>query len=84
MRAKLNLHKVGGTVEIDGHDITKAVRSVTVSAAAGEPSVMTLEMAVWEAAEIDGEVTVEVPDAVRDALLKVGWTAPVVAFEETP
>lgn len=48
-------------VVIGGHDLTNAV--------------CALDLVIFEA-EVDGEMTVHVPDKTRAALVTLGWTPP--------
>lgn len=75
-----------GTVHLDGHDISRAVRGVIVDVhvESGRPQV-TLELGVYEIERLDlEEAEVRITTATRDALVKLGWTPPnrLVAVRE--
>lgn len=74
-KANLALTAVGGTVEVDGHDVTRGVQGLTLTAKAGHRPTLTLDMLVNEV-ELDGETTVTVPEQTAQALTALGWTAP--------
>ncbi len=78
--AKLHLPAHGNDpaarVEIDGHDITNAVRNVGVMAGVGELTTLHLDLMVLEDVTVTGEATVTIPEATRAALITLGWTPP--------
>ncbi|WP_119728354.1 hypothetical protein [Thermomonospora amylolytica] len=65
----------GGTVEIDGHDIAPVTRALHLAAAVGEIPTLYLDLAI-DLVEVDGEVTVTIPEGTRRALVALGWTPP--------
>jgi hypothetical protein len=65
----------GTTLEVNGHDITKTVRSMTLTAEAGNFVTAEIDVVVFDA-EINGEATIQLPEATHDALMKLGWTPP--------
>lgn len=72
---KLRLGPVGGAVEVDGHDISAAARTVRVTAGADQATSVSVDLAV-EVAEVDGQARVTVPAPVAEALVVLGWTPP--------
>lgn len=66
---------------IDGHDISRAVRGLTVSMSAGCLPEVTLDLAIFEAEEIVlGEAHIVVTEPAVELLEQLGWTRP----EEIP
>lgn len=63
-------------IEINGHDITSAVRRMTLDAEAGRLTSLTLNLNAVKGATLDGEMDVRLDEDVRDALLAIGWSAP--------
>jgi hypothetical protein len=79
---KVTLDGAGnGAVEIDGHDLSRALRGFTLNVSADERPTIELDFCLSEV-EItsmgDGErtVLVNIPDAVVHTLLMIGWTPP--------
>lgn len=74
--AKMTLRADGsGTINVDGVDITRAVRSITVESEPCRPPQLNLELTITEV-EIDGGFHVVIPDRLREALVALGWTPP--------
>nr|WP_024067041.1 hypothetical protein [Streptomyces sp. F2]AHC28120.1 hypothetical protein pFP3.18c [Streptomyces sp. F2] len=74
--ARIRLDAQGmGTVEVDGHDISPAVRGLTLSAKAGHLPRLVLDLLVFTG-EIDGEAQVHIPDDTAATLVALGWTPP--------
>lgn len=63
-------------IEINGHDITTAVRRVTLAAEVGELTTLTLDLGATKGVVFDGKVNVHLDEAARYALLALGWTPP--------
>lgn len=61
-------------VEVNGVNVANAVRSLNLHARPREQE-LTLHLHVDETV-VDGEATVVVPQATRDALVALGWTPP--------
>lgn len=62
--------------EVDGHDVSAAVRRVTVVMAANDINTVELDLVVFDGVEIDGKAKVALPAATRAALVALGWTPP--------
>lgn len=73
-KVNLSLRPGSGVIALDGEALN-GVRGLDLSAAAGEIPSLTVELLVNEV-EVDGEMTVAVPDATREALIALGWTPP--------
>jgi hypothetical protein len=75
--ARISLDALGrGTVEVDGHDISDAVRGFTLSGEVGHRPRLGLELCVYTS-EADGDdVQVHIPDDTAAALVALGWTPP--------
>ena len=65
-----------GHIELDGHDITRAVQDVNLSLSCSQVPILELGLAVYETMRFDGEVDVLIPESVREALIQLGWTPP--------
>lgn len=65
-------------VEVDGHDISRAVRRVQVDLTAGHIPEVDIELAVLDVApfEVESAQVLISPD-VHDALVKLGWKPPL-------
>lgn len=64
-------------VEVDGNDISKALRGLTVRLGAGHLPEVELDLSVIDVTDFGmPEVMVHIPEAVHDALVKLGWTPP--------
>ena len=74
-RLKLDAHGAASIVEIDGVRVEDSVTAAVVEAAAGRPPQLTLKFALINI-EVEGEMEVRLPDADREALVKLGWTPP--------
>lgn len=73
-KVNLSLRPGSGVIALDGEALN-GVRGLDLSATAGEIPSLTVELLVNEV-EVDGEMTVTVPDATREALIALGWTPP--------
>lgn len=70
-----------GTVELDGTDIARSVRSVEFRADSMGDIETTLglcvdEIEITQLGSAEAEVLVNLPDSVIDALIQLGWTPP--------
>jgi hypothetical protein len=66
-------------VEVDGHDISKAVSKATLWLSGGEPPELDLELRVFESQRIEAaEAEITIPAETHDALVALGWTPPAV------
>lgn len=66
-----------GHVELDGHDITDAIRGTAITMDAAGPPLVTLRLNVVELDGIDSkDAQVFITDDTREALIKLGWTPP--------
>jgi hypothetical protein len=66
------------TVRVDGHELTDAVRALSIDAVAGARARLTLDLLVHPI-EVDGEMTVGLPGQTYAALIALGWTPPATA-----
>ncbi|MFE7099762.1 hypothetical protein [Streptomyces erythrochromogenes] len=73
--ARLALHPSGGTVEIDGQDVSHAVRSIELTQTVGSPPQFTIDLNVHEV-EMHGVADIRLPHEVQDLLVALGWTPP--------
>lgn len=67
-----------GQIVVDGVDLSLAVNGIEFRSAVGihaEPPTMTLSL-VAPVIEFDGQVSVEVRERTRAALIALGWTPP--------
>lgn len=75
--AHITLAKGRGTVEVGGVDLARAVQGLNLSAEAGSPPVLTLDLRLIELSQFESDETViHIPAATRDALVALGWTPP--------
>lgn len=64
-------------IEIDGVDISNAIRSFTLTHGYGQHPVLELELALIDVTTLDApEAEYLLTSATRDALLAMGWTPP--------
>lgn len=75
MHLQLALGRVGGTVLVDGVDISQALTGITLKASADEPHEVTLRLAM-DRVDATVEAAATVPRETRDALVALGWTPP--------
>lgn len=78
MAGKLTLRLAAGhgTVELDGVDVSRAIRGVRIDATATELPQVTLDLAVFEI-EVDAENSrVHVSDEAAALLVELGWQRP--------
>lgn len=64
----------GSFVELDGQRLP-GVRGVTLTHKVRRTPTITVDLVMHEI-EVDGEMTVTVPDKTREALIALGWTPP--------
>lgn len=85
--AKLSFHQGPGrydqVVKLDGEDISKAIRSLSINAEAGQIPEVELQLAVFEI-EVGGppelgmaETKIRIFDETVELLKRLGWTPPV-------
>jgi len=66
-----------GTVKVDGHDISGAVRAFDFSAGVGHMPRVTLDLGVYDATRMESKRTeVVMGSATRDLLIDAGWQPP--------
>lgn len=66
-----------GRVSIDGHDISKAVRSLTFNGDAGMHPRVTLDLDIHDVTTVSSQNTeLLIPDGTAEALIALGWTPP--------
>jgi hypothetical protein len=66
-----------GRVSIDGHDISKAVRSIRFDGDAGARPCVTLNLFIHDVTTVSSQDTeVLIPDSTAEALVALGWTPP--------
>ncbi len=70
------LGRVGGTVLVDGVDVSRALAGISVEASADKPHVVTLRLSVDRVDVAGGEAAVSVSRETRDVLVALGWTPP--------
>jgi hypothetical protein len=68
--------RAGWIVELDGHDIARALVGVTVQLTGDPVATATLDVVAEELPAEFGEVKAYLPDATRDLLVRLGWTPP--------
>jgi hypothetical protein len=67
----------GWIVELDGHDIARALVGMTVRLTGDPVASVTLDV-IAEALPAElGEVKAYLPDATKELLVRLGWTPPV-------
>ena len=59
----------GYLVELDGHDVSNALRGLTLEINAGDMPTATLRV-------VAEEVRAYLPDATKELLVRLGWTPP--------
>lgn len=63
------------TVEVDGLDVAYMTNGADLRIRPDEMPGLVLDLTVDEV-EVDGEMTVTVPEGTAKALIKIGWTPP--------
>ena len=64
------------TVELDGEDISSAIRSMTLDVEAAQPPTVHLNLVVFEIETDLGETRIHITDSTVDLLKRLGWTPP--------
>lgn len=84
-QAKLVLpsNRTGTRIEIDGHDVAGNVQSIVLTASHSQGPRLVLDVPV-HAAEVEADVTVDIPDSTRAVLLLLGWTPPPSDGQQLP
>ncbi|MEU6709989.1 hypothetical protein ABZ897_00805 [Nonomuraea sp. NPDC046802] len=68
-------------VELDGHDLSRALRGITIRCEAGHRPSVDLDLKV-DAIEVtqlavrDPQILLAMPDEAKAALIALGWTPP--------
>lgn len=75
MKAEITDGGGGGSLLIDGVDISSSVRSYSLDGIAGEMPDLRLRLAL-RTTTFSGEVLVDIPPETHDALVAIGWTPP--------
>ncbi len=65
----------GGTVEVDGYDMSPGLLGYTLSGGRDQFPTLTLEVAM-PAGEVAGQAYVHITDDCAAALTALGWTPP--------
>ncbi|MFI2437418.1 hypothetical protein [Streptomyces sp. NPDC018693] len=74
--ARIRLGAPGlATIEIDGQDVSKAVRGFRLDGHVGQRHQLTLDLLI-QAGDVDGHTDVHIPAATAALLLTLGWTPP--------
>lgn len=74
--ARISMDAQGmGTVEVDGNDISRTVRGLTLTTEAGHLPRLVLDLLVFTS-EADGEAQVHIPADTAATLVALGWTPP--------
>ncbi|MFK0140711.1 hypothetical protein [Streptomyces murinus] len=66
----------GWVVELDGHDIARALVGLSVRLTGDPVATATLDVIAEELPAQMGEVQVYLPDATKELLVRLGWTPP--------
>ncbi|MCY0919619.1 MULTISPECIES: hypothetical protein [unclassified Streptomyces] len=80
---RLALTSTGGTVEVDGHDISDTVSGFTLTQRAGEPPAIALDLALYTAM-VEGVATLAMKPGTDNLLTSFGWTRPGQAAPAEP
>lgn len=73
---------LGHHVELDGQDIANSVLGLSLDLKGGYETTATLHLVLDEAPTETDQVSVRLPDATHELLVRLGWTPP--AEEATP
>lgn len=67
-----------GSVRLDGHDISHALRGLRLNMMVGELNIAELDVDVVavELTSVDAEVKAHIPADTHDLLVRLGWTPP--------
>jgi hypothetical protein len=63
-------------IELDGTDVSNAVKGLTLTMKPGQLPTAVLEIPVVDLSSEPGEANVHISDATRDLLVQIGWTPP--------
>ena len=66
---------IGGSVVIDGLDVSSSVRAYDLHAEVGKIPVLVLDLLPFDRS-VSGQAHVRVPDKTRAVLVQLGWTPP--------
>lgn len=66
----------GGTITVDGHDVSNAVRGYTVSQRAGGRADVLLDLVVVDLTADVEKANVHINQYAADLLMLAGWTPP--------
>lgn len=72
---RLTLGPTGGTVELDGRDVSHAVRGFELTQEVGYRPQLTLDLVVDQVVS-SGRTVVLISEAVQELLVSFGWTPP--------
>lgn len=73
----INLSGLNASVIIDGKDVTKGVRDLTLTWSPGRPGRLALDVDLYDVTTLGSTSTeVLVDDASAELLTTVGWTPP--------
>lgn len=74
--ARIRLGEPGlATIEIDGQDVSDAIRGFTLKGEVDHRHRLTLDLLI-DTGEANGEVQAHIPDATAAVLQSLGWTPP--------
>ncbi|WP_030387060.1 hypothetical protein [Streptomyces sp. NRRL S-241] len=75
---RLSLHPSGGRAEINGHDVSRAVRGIELTQEVGSPPRLTLDLAL-DQVTVEGVAVLVMAPRVEQLLEAFGWTRPSAA-----
>lgn len=81
----LAIHSKGthATVHLDGTDIAHALTGIALTLGVNKAATATLDLVIVDVTEVqDTEARIVIPDATRDLLVQLGWTAPPEATDQ--
>ncbi len=64
------------TVELDGDDISRNVRAISLDIEAGQLPTVRVDLAVFELETDTGETKIHLAPGTADLLVRLGWTPP--------
>lgn len=67
-----------GSVLVDGHDVAKVVRGITVKATVGGPAEVEIDVSVRQGVKFHGQAVIGFAPELRTILLAAGWEPPKV------
>lgn len=65
-----------GSVELDGEDISRLVRSISLDSEAGHLPEVTLDLMVVEVETVTDETRVHMAPGTAELLVRLGWSPP--------